>query len=900
MSREQRNYPNKALLERTDRFLIVANDDSTYNLSAEEMIRFLNGELDFSGGQGGVNYRQINYGNTPTSIVDRINAEDAITVANNDILFLRRTDPTRGEETFLFISGAGQYGNGGTAVTANDLLLIDRAVYAPDIDHDSLLNFVQNEHILPDGTSLVIENNRLVVKQVNGHTVESNVPADAVFTDTQRAVSNDPTLNDGNIAASTVATTTINTALTNHVGNTSNPHNVRATQITDFQNTVSVNTDVAANTSYRSVGHIPLIQKGANNGVAPLDSSGRVPASHLPAASSIEWEDINGRPSDLTNLSVHTSDELPEGINNLYFSNARVNANATVMANAAYRAIGHIPLSSQVNFVTIDGAQTITGSKTFSGGLTTNAFTLNASPVANGFLKSDSSGVGSWALLTKSDLPSVVAYTDQDNTFQGTQTFNNIVVTGTRTIQNSVDLSISDNVIIINDNESGSGVTERFAGIEIDRGTLPDVGLIFDEQDDKLKFGPFDVINGNVVSASGPTVVLDSSAPSTDDALNGRLVRFSKTGQQTQNLTITDYVGSTRTATLSGTPSPTIDNTWNWRVLLTNPTELNEIWHAGNDGAGSGLDADLLDGQQGSYYAPVTLGAGSRSYLSLSGQVLTAGDVNLATSTTGVLQWANGGTGATTPATARSSLGLEIGVDIQRFSGDLNAIAGITGISGLLRKSGEGSWGLDTNAYWHTGNFSDQNIARTNITNTFEQSQNFSNGIAVSGNTNTTTLNISSAPGNGLRLLNESWLFFNNNTNNASIRVNYASANNRLDFVHSDNSRADIHVGDISSENISVTGTVTATNHILSGSDRKLKTNIEAIKDVSWVDDIELKQFNWISDNVFDYGVIAQDLQKKAPWLVSEENDTLHVNYTGYLIAKIARLEERIKQLEAA
>jgi hypothetical protein len=31
----------------------------------------------------------------------------------------------------------------------------------------------------------------------------------------------------------------------------------------------------------------------------------------------------------------------------------------------------------------------------------------------------------------------------------------------------------------------------------------------------------------------------------------------------------------------------------------------NTIWHAGNDGSGSGLDADLLDGQQGSYYAPI-------------------------------------------------------------------------------------------------------------------------------------------------------------------------------------------------------------------------------------------------------------------------------------------------------
>lgn len=31
-----------------------------------------------------------------------------------------------------------------------------------------------------------------------------------------------------------------------------------------------------------------------------------------------------------------------------------------------------------------------------------------------------------------------------------------------------------------------------------------------------------------------------------------------------------------------------------------------KLWHEGSDGAGSGLDADLLDGQHGSYYAPLT------------------------------------------------------------------------------------------------------------------------------------------------------------------------------------------------------------------------------------------------------------------------------------------------------
>lgn len=47
---------------------------------------------------------------------------------------------------------------------------------------------------------------------------------------------------------------------------------------------------------------------------------------------------------------------------------------------------------------------------------------------------------------------------------------------------------------------------------------------------------------------------------------------------------------------------------------------VNLVWHAGNDGSGSGLDADLLDGQHGSYYAPASH---THSYLPLSGGTMT-------------------------------------------------------------------------------------------------------------------------------------------------------------------------------------------------------------------------------------------------------------------------------------
>ena len=54
----------------------------------------------------------------------------------------------------------------------------------------------------------------------------------------------------------------------------------------------------------------------------------------------------------------------------------------------------------------------------------------------------------------------------------------------------------------------------------------------------------------------------------------------------------------------------TDNTTWmNWSyVVMAQGNQGNisgTIFHSGNDGAGSGLDADLLDGQQGSYYAPI-------------------------------------------------------------------------------------------------------------------------------------------------------------------------------------------------------------------------------------------------------------------------------------------------------
>ena len=99
---------------------------------------------------------------------------------------------------------------------------------------------------------------------------------------------------------------------------------------------------------------------------------------------------------------------------------------------------------------------------------------------------------------------------------------------------------------------------------------------------------------------------------------------------------------------------------------------------------------------------------------------------------------------------------------------------------------------------------------------------------------------------------------------------------------------------------VSSSSTFSGTNFILT-SDRRLKKNIKNIGDTSFTDNIDFKKFTFKSDktNRIRYGVIAQELEKVAPELVyTDDKGEKAVSYIDLLIAKIAELEKRIKQLE--
>jgi hypothetical protein len=65
----------------------------------------------------------------------------------------------------------------------------------------------------------------------------------------------------------------------------------------------------------------------------------------------------------------------------------------------------------------------------------------------------------------------------------------NILAQGTTTFVDSTNMAVSDNEIVLNKGEPGSGVTRFNAGLRIDRGLLDDAQLQFDEASDKWRVG---------------------------------------------------------------------------------------------------------------------------------------------------------------------------------------------------------------------------------------------------------------------------------------------------------------------------------------------------------------------------------------------------------------------------
>lgn len=127
-------------------------------------------------------------------------------------------------------------------------------------------------------------------------------------------------------------------------------------------------------------------------------------------------------------------------------------------------------------------------------------------------------------------------------------------------------------------------------------------------------------------------------------------------------------------------------------------------------------------------------------------------------------------------------------------------------------------------------------------------------------------------------------LIFNNSAN----QIQELASGDNLDLSSS---------GITSVTNISSTGIITATDFNAT-SDLSLKTNIKPIEDpISKVLEINGVSFDWKQTGKASIGVIAQEVEKVLPELVSNQ-DTKTVNYNGLIGLLIEAVKNQQAQID--
>jgi hypothetical protein len=156
----------------------------------------------------------------------------------------------------------------------------------------------------------------------------------------------------------------------------------------------------------------------------------------------------------------------------------------------------------------------------------------------------------------------------------------NLQVDGVTTTVNSTTVSIDDKNLVLADNAT-TAVEANGAGITIGGASAT---LTYNSSDDSWVFNKAPYYSTNRVLTTADT--------GSGNGLNADLWDGNQFATYLNQAVLTSS-----SPTFAGV---TVGNV----VVGTNDIQIlsNIVWHAGNDGAGSGLDADLLDGQQGSYY----------------------------------------------------------------------------------------------------------------------------------------------------------------------------------------------------------------------------------------------------------------------------------------------------------
>jgi hypothetical protein len=280
-----------------------------------------------------------------------------------------------------------------------------------------------------------------------------------------------------------------------------------------------------------------------------------------------------------------------------------------------------------------------------------------------------------------------------------------------------------------------------------------------------------------------------------------------------------------------------IDDTNNLQFSPAASASVYKVWNEGNDGSGSSLDADLLDGQEGSYYRDAgNLNAGTIPSGRLTGTYAISISGNAATATS-----ATSATSATTATNATQ----------------LNS--------------------QTASYYTNASNLNAGTVASARLSGTY--------AISISGNAATASSATSATSATS--------------AGTVTITSTGSNANYYIPFMSGTSGNQTLR-GDTGIYFNPSTNALTCAGNITAYSDARLKENVETITNALEIVS-DLRGVFYDKDGKPGIGVIAQEVEEVLPEVVSKDGEYLSVAYgniVGVLIEAIKELQQKVEDLE--
>jgi hypothetical protein len=335
------------------------------------------------------------------------------------------------------------------------------------------------------------------------------------------------------------------------------------------------------------------------------------------------------------------------------------------------------------------------------------------------------------------------------------------------------------------------------------------------------------------------------------------------------------------------------------------------------DGSGSGLDADLLDGytqdtantvstivrrDASGNFAANNITAATFTGTFSGTAAITSGSITLTTS----LAIGSGGTGATTAAGARSTLGLVIGTDVQAYDKELAALASVTSAADKVPYfTGDGTAAVAAyTAYGRTlTGLADAAAGRTALALVIGTDvQGYSaNLTALSGLTATTDKGLYTRTGAGTAVVRS----IAGTTSRIVVTNGDAVAGNPTIDLGADVpslSANNTFAGTCTFNGATTTLKAVVADTFTQASDARLKQNIQTINNAVGVVN-GLRGVSYTRDGKEEIGLIAQEVELILPQVVSTTESGMkgisYSNMVGLLVEAIKEQQKTIDELNA-